>query len=90
MAGTAGAQDVGDPYAGPRSTVLSNTTVLTPQGEASGTNTATAESTPATEVEGTALAFTGGDVLALAAIGAGAVLVGGLALVARRRNPEAA
>lgn len=85
-AGTAGAQSGDDNYAGPPSSVQSATTVLTPADADNASAVASEEVQVAgASVEGTSLAFTGGDTLALVGIGLGAILVGGLVVITRSR-----
>jgi hypothetical protein len=92
-AGVAGAQS-SDPYAGPPSTVLSDTTDLPPADAAAG-GAAASESGSVTaadtmEVEGTSLAFTGGDIAALLGIGIAVTALGTFVLFARRQRPVTA
>ncbi len=49
-----------------------------------------AATAPTAAVEGTNLAFTGGDVLVLTGVGLGLLAVGGMTLAARRRVPAVA
>lgn len=92
-AGVAAAQDSDDPYIGPSPTVASETVELQPAAPAevqdAQVSGATAQQGPATEVKGSSLAFTGTDVVVLAAFGFAALLVGGLVLFARRRTTSA-
>ncbi len=53
------------------------------QGQTLSAGAATTASAP--EVQGSSLAFTGGDVMVLMAVGLGAVAAGGALLVSRRR-----
>jgi LPXTG-motif cell wall-anchored protein len=90
--GTTGAQEVEpDPYVAPATSIAPETTVLNPENPAAAAAAvggAQAEAGAQTEVQGASLAFTGGDVFALALIGA--VLVGaGILLVRSRRNSGA-
>ncbi|MCP4435796.1 MAG: hypothetical protein GY812_09940 [Actinomycetia bacterium] len=79
-AGIAGAQDSIDPYVGPTPSVAPQTTVLVPSEPAAAAAQA--------QVQGETLAFTGGDVAAVAVLGA--VLLGGGALLLNvRRRPHA-
>lgn|SRR5690242_4271271 len=76
LAGVASAQDgATDPY------VLSETTSRTAE--------LPATAAPAASAEGAALAFTGGDVMLLSAIGGVAVVAGAAILIARRRVAQA-
>lgn len=91
--GVASAQEVGDPYAGPTSTVVTSTSVLTPEepevlGATQSAGDSAAAGATSGEVQGTALAFTGGDVTALLVVGGVALLVG-IVLVAGRRRATA-
>lgn len=83
FAGAASAQE-SDPYIGPTPSIAPETTVLAPENIA--IENVETQTAPVAEVQGEILAFTGGDVAALAMIGV--VLVGGGALVlaARRRS----
>ncbi len=82
-AGIAGAQDSIDPYVGPTPSVAPQTTVLVPS-EPAAPPAAAAQA----QVQGETLAFTGGDVAAVAVLGA--VLLGGGALLLNvRRRPHA-
>ena len=88
--GTTGAQEVEpDPYVAPATSIAPETTVLNPENPAAAAAAVGgAQAGAQTEVQGASLAFTGGDVFALALIGA--VLVGaGILLVRSRRSSGA-
>jgi type IV secretory pathway VirB2 component (pilin) len=82
----AGAQE-GDPYVGPASTVQGAVTELPPE-EAplvgASSPAAVASAQESSEVEGAALAFTGGDVAVLVAVALAAIAIGAVALAGRR------
>ena len=86
--GTAGAQEIEpDPYVAPATSIAPETTVLNPENPAAaGASVGGAQAEA--EVQGASLAFTGGDVFALALIGA-ALVGAGFLLVRSRRSSGA-
>lgn len=83
--GVAGAQSSDDGY-GPVSTTIAPTTVLSPVEPEVLSETLPRRAADAGSSAGSGLAFTGGDITALVAIGGVALIAGGSILMARRNR----